>query len=175
MSLVALEHARNEQFDHLNDSLDVGVEDRVQVLQVRVDDGTREGPSRGVVDQNINIVSELNRQALIEGIAGSSIRDIKLGNGDSDRVLGLQLSLEIGEGIDSSCDQNLDSKSLFSFLNNQIPNETMYSMMIRTRLDPEAAKWRAVAFPIPAEAPVLFCSSKEMCQPNNINTQNNSA
>lgn len=110
VSSIALEHARNEQLHHLYNTLDVCVNDIRDIIEGDINEVAWKGPGGSVVDEDINVVSELSRQALEELVSGINITNVKLSNGDGNTVLGFELFLEISEQLGASGTQNLCRK-----------------------------------------------------------------
>lgn len=115
MSRVPLDHAGDERLDHLDNSLDVGVNHRVHVLPVHLVDGARLLGQASVVHQNVDIVAQLGGQALVEGVDLLRILNVQLGDGDLNSVLLLDVRFELFQNFQTTSRQNLGKGTFVSY------------------------------------------------------------
>ena len=104
---VSLQHARHKSLNHLDDTLDVGINHRIHIIPVHLVDSARLFGQSSVVHQNIHIIAHIGRQALVEGVHCSSILKIQLGNGDLNSILLLNVRFDLLQNFETTRSQNL--------------------------------------------------------------------
>ena len=114
VSAVSLDHTRHESLDHLDDTLDVGVNHGVHILPVDIVDSAGLLGQASVVYQNVNIVAQVGGQALEKGVDLLGILNVQLGNGDLNAMLLLNVRFDLFQNFQTTSSQNLAKRTLVS-------------------------------------------------------------